>query len=181
MKIYTKTGDEGETGLFAGPRVPKDDLRIEAYGAVDELNAMLGWVRSLQLDRVLDEPLGQIQHELFVVGAELATPSPEKLSMPLIGDREIERLEAWIDACEESLTPLRQFILPGGTPHSAAIHMARTVCRRAERRVVTLKHSTAISDQVLRYLNRLSDLLFVMARQANALARISDVPWQQPH
>ncbi len=181
MKIYTKTGDSGETGLFAGPRVSKADPRIEAYGTVDELNAVLGWGRAEQPPTEIGSVLARVQHELFVVGAELATPAPERLGMIRIGESHIAALEQAIDQFEATLPPLTQFILPGGSPAAAAIHLARTVCRRAERRVVVLRQSTDahVSDNIVKYLNRLSDLLFVLARAANACAGQSDVPWEQ--
>jgi cob(I)alamin adenosyltransferase len=182
MKIYTKTGDAGETGMFAGPRVSKADPRIEAYGTVDELNSVLGWCRTQQPPGDIDSVLAQIQHELFVVGAELATPAPEKLGLQRIGEGHIAALEQVIDRLELRLQPLAQFILPGGSPAAAALHLARTVCRRAERRVVQLLCSTPALpvDKIIKYLNRLGDLLFVMARAANSVAGKPDIPWQQP-
>lgn len=181
MKIYTKTGDEGETGLFAGPRVWKDDLRIEAYGVVDELNSFLGWARTQPLSPHIDAVLDQIQHDLFAVGAELATPDPRRHGTDLVGDEHIVALEQEIDRWESLLPPLTQFILPGGSPASAAIHMARCVCRRAERHVVTLRrHQPEVSEQVLRYLNRLGDLLFVLARATNHVEGVPDIPWKKP-
>jgi cob(I)alamin adenosyltransferase len=181
MKIYTKTGDEGETGLFAGPRVWKDDLRIEAYGVVDELNAFLGWGRAQSLAPEIDAVLDQVQHDLFAVGAELATPEPQLHGTDLVGHEHIVALEQQIDHWETILPPLREFILPGGTAASAALHMARCACRRAERHVVTLRrHQPAVSEQVLRYLNRLGDLLFVLARAANYDNGVGDIPWKKP-
>ncbi|MGB7343115.1 MAG: cob(I)yrinic acid a,c-diamide adenosyltransferase [Pirellulaceae bacterium] len=141
MKIYTRTGDTGSTGLFGGPRVPKDDCRIEAYGTVDELNAAIGMVRTASIPESIGSELGQIQHELFSIGAELATPDPDEHGLRVIGQQQIERLEEWIDQHESTLEPLKQFILPGGTPASACLHLARSICRRAERRVVTLDGS----------------------------------------
>jgi cob(I)alamin adenosyltransferase len=182
MKIYTKTGDSGETGLFAGPRVSKADPRIEAYGTVDELNAVIGCGRAAQPPAEIDSVLARIQHELFVVGAELATPAPERLGMTRIGEPQIAALELAIDQFEVTLPPLTQFILPGGSPVAAAIHMARTVCRRAERCVVglSLLPKTRVSENLVKYLNRLGDLLFVLARVANSAASQPDVPWEQP-
>lgn len=182
MKIYTKTGDGGETGLFAGPRVPKDHPRIAAYGEVDELNTVLGLVRAESPPAEIDELLGRIQNELFSVGAELATPNPAAHGTNLIGDSQIEALEQAIDRFEERLEPLRQFILPGGTKTAAALHLARAVCRRAERHVVALAREpqTPVSLTVLRYLNRLSDFLFVIARAANSASGRPDVPWKKP-
>jgi len=182
MKIYTKTGDDGETGLFGGPRVRKDDPRIEAYGDVDELNATVGWVRSCEPPDAIDEILRAVQNDLFAIGAELATPDPEAHHMVLIDQVRIAALEQSIDQFEASLSPLKQFILPGGTPAAAALHVARTVCRRAERRIVTLDASAGrtISREIIVYMNRLSDLLFVLARSANSQAGAGDVPWQPP-
>ena len=182
MKIYTKTGDEGETGLFAGPRVPKDHPRIEAYGDVDELNSVLGVVRAAGPPAELDELLARIQNELFSVGAELATPDPVKQGTNLIAEAHVVALEQAIDRFEARLTPLKQFVLPGGTQPAALLHLARTVCRRAERRVMALVHASnePISQIIIRYLNRLSDLLFVLARGANSAAGWADVPWNKP-
>jgi cob(I)alamin adenosyltransferase len=181
MKIYTKTGDGGETGLFAGPRVPKDDLRIEAYGAVDELNTFLGLVRAEGPASAIDALLGRIQHELFSVGAELCTPDPDKHELRVIGEPHIAALEAAIDKHEAILAPLAQFVLPGGTKVASLLHVARCVCRRAERRLVTLSRREPERSfaTLVRYLNRLSDLLFVLARAANAVAGWPDVPWQK--
>lgn len=179
MKIYTRTGDEGETGLFGGARVPKDDPRVEAYGAVDELNSQLGVARAAGLDAAIDEALHTVQSELFDVGAELATTPDraEKGGLPRVEAGAIERLERAIDAAEAELPPLQTFVLPGGTQAAAQLHVARTTCRRAERRVVALGHRDPIRGEVPRYLNRLSDLLFVWARLANHRANVPDVPW----
>ncbi|MFV9507348.1 MAG: cob(I)yrinic acid a,c-diamide adenosyltransferase [Oscillochloridaceae bacterium umkhey_bin13] len=179
MKIYTRTGDAGETGLFGGQRVTKDALRVQAYGTVDECNATLGVARAAGLEAGLDALLAQIQNQLFVVGADLATPD-ESPHIPRIGAEEVAWLEATIDELEAELAPLRQFILPGGTPGAAQLHLARTVCRRAERWVVSLRQEETLNPQVLTYLNRLSDLLFVAARVANARANTPDVPWVSP-
>jgi len=182
MKIYTKTGDAGTTGLFGGPRVSKDDARIVAYGSIDELNAVLGLVRSVGLEPQPDQILCSVQICLFSIGAELATPEPEKHSLKWNGDSEVERMEQWIDEIDGRLAPLRNFVLPGGSSTAAHLHLARTVCRRAEREVVSLRNNPRVSDvsAIVIYLNRLSDLLFVMARQANLQANIPDVPWQSP-
>jgi cob(I)alamin adenosyltransferase len=182
MKIYTKTGDCGETGLFGGPRVSKDSPRIEAYGTVDELNSLLGVVRALGLESTVDTLLARIQNELFGLGAQLATPNPEAHQTALIGPKHIEALEAAIDRFEAELEPLKQFILPGGAPVAAHLHLARTVCRRAERRLVTLVQQSAepVAGDLIVYLNRLSDLLFVLARAVNRAAGLADVPWQKP-
>ena len=183
MKIYTKTGDGGETGLFGGGRTPKDSPRVAAYGDVDELNAVLGLARALAPEELADALLQTVQRDLFTIGAELATPDPDKARKALsrsgaaIGDSNIAALEEAIDTHESRLEPLKNFILPGGTPKAAALHLGRTVCRRAERAVVALARHEQISPAILRYLNRLSDLLFVLARAANALAGRPDVKW----
>ncbi|NJN18618.1 MAG: cob(I)yrinic acid a,c-diamide adenosyltransferase [Oscillochloris sp.] len=179
MKIYTRTGDSGETGLFGGQRVPKDSLRVHAYGTVDECNAAIGVARSSALDPALDALLNEIQSQLFVVGADLATPG-ESAHIPRVSGDDVQGLEELIDRFESELEPLRQFILPGGTAAAAQLHLARTICRRAERWVVSLAHEEEINEQALTYLNRLSDLLFVMARVANARAGWNDVPWISP-
>src|SRR5215212_9537234 len=180
MKIYTKTGDAGETGLWGGLRIAKDAARVQAYGTVDECNAALGVARASGVDVGLDAILARIQDQLFVVGADLATPG-EAASIPRIGTEEIAFLEQSIDALEEQLEPLKQFILPGGTPAAAQLHLARTICRRAERGVVGLaRQEAALSAHIGVYLNRLSDCLFVLARAANARAGVADVPWNSP-
>jgi cob(I)alamin adenosyltransferase len=179
VKIYTKTGDTGETSLFDKSRVSKADPRVDAYGDVDELNACLGAARAARLDADLTAVLEQIQTELFAVGARLADPSAriaarvEKVS---ITNAEVEQLESMIDRLETQLPPLRRFILPGGSSAGAWLHLARTVCRRAERRVVGLG-ADAVDPVIVTYLNRLSDLLFVMARVANHRAGTAEVEW----
>ncbi|MFK8111561.1 MAG: cob(I)yrinic acid a,c-diamide adenosyltransferase [Rubripirellula sp.] len=185
MKIYTRTGDAGSTGLFGGPRVSKDDVRIEAYGTVDELNAAIGMVRSAGVAGDLDGQLGRIQGELFSIGAELATPNPEAHQMCTIAISHIAQLESWIDDYEASLPPLKCFILPAGSAAATHLHLARSICRRAERRVVTLASRLAadsdeseISTDLIVYLNRLSDLLFVLTRVTNQREGIPDVPWE---
>ena len=182
MKIYTKTGDAGETGLFGGPRVAKDAPRIEAYGTVDELNSVLGLARTESLPSSIDALLRAIQNELFALGAELATPNPSAHGTSLIGPPQIAALEAAIDRFEADLAPLAQFILPGGIKAAAVLHLARTVCRRAERRLVSFVREAEepVSGELVIYLNRLSDLLFVLARSANRTAGVADVPWQKP-
>lgn len=218
MKIYTKTGDDGTTGLFAGGRVPKDDPRIAAYGSVDELNAILGIVAhhahaasgpqsqlqqpALQSPDVtagptvdpqqprsaadalalLVEIVGRAQHDLFAIGAELATPNPAASGTQMLRASDVERLEQWIDRLEGDLDPLTNFIIPGGSLLAGWLHWARTVCRRCERDVVRLTRQPGVADctTVLVYLNRLSDLLFVMARAANRATGFADVPWQKP-
>jgi cob(I)alamin adenosyltransferase len=181
MKIYTKTGDQGDTGLFGGPRVSKDAVRIEAYGTVDELNSVLGVARAAGLEPSINELVSRIQNELFDLGAQLATPDPGAHNVKVVGPRQIAALEAAIDLYEQGLDPLKTFILPGGTPAAAYLHLARTVCRRAERRVVTLvgQSTEGVSPEVIVYLNRLSDLLFVLARAVNHAAGEGDVPWQK--
>ena len=179
MKIYTKTGDHGDTGLFGGPRVRKDHARIEAFGTVDELNSQLGLIRTLPDAAVFDSDLRRIQCELFYLGAELATPGTRDERITLA---HVDTLERLIDHHEAALEPLACFILPTGTPLAAAIHVARTVCRRAERRVVTLaaQLDTTIPANAIEYLNRLGDLLFVLARSANHQAGVADDPWVHP-
>lgn len=179
MKIYTRTGDYGETGLFAGPRVGKEHPRIEAYGAIDELAAALGMVRSEQPPAEIDEVLARIQHELFIVGGELATPTPERREMQTVHAEHVEQLEQDIDRFEEQLPELKNFILPGGTKAGATLHLARATCRRAERRAVALarRPSGRVSRDILAYLNRLGDMLFVMARAANAAAGWAEETW----
>lgn len=176
MKIYTKTGDAGETGLFGGPRVRKDHARIDAFGTVDELNSHLGVVRACPGSGDLDELLRRVQCDLFELGAQLATPGD---GAERITQSDVAGLEAAIDRHEESLPPLSSFVLPAGTPLSAALHVARTVCRRAERRVVKLgaMPDMHIPVNAVEYLNRLGDLLFVLARYANHAAGVSDDPW----
>ncbi len=180
MKIYTKTGDEGLTGLLGKGRVPKDDVRIEAYGTIDELNAVLGMARASGLDGRADRLVGELQDELFAVGSALADPSPEGRFHHAITDDQVARLETMIDGLETELEPLVQFILPGGTPPAAALHLARTVCRRAERLVVSLAHSPGedVPRPLLVYLNRLSDLIFVLARVVNRRAGTQDTVWK---
>ena len=184
MKIYTRAGDAGQTALFGGLRVRKDVPRVEAYGTVDELNACLG----LAAVAVGGHPdiqalLARVQSELFDLGAELSTP-PERAEdrlaarVPLLAAEPVETMEGEIDRYEAELAPLKTFILPGGTAAAAALHLARTVCRRAERRVLSLAELEAVNPEVGRYMNRLSDLLFVLARVANRRAGVEDVPWQ---
>ena len=176
MKIYTKTGDAGETGLFGGGRVPKDDPRVRAYGDVDETNAAIGYATSLPVATFEIDALQAIQRDLFTVGAELATPDPSKLRTALTADR-VSSLEKLIDRYETLLPPLKSFILPGGTPQAAAFHLARTICRRAERSVVALARDQQINPLIIHYLNRLSDLLFMIARGVNKQEGRSDIPW----
>lgn len=181
MKIYTKTGDAGSTGLFGGGRVPKDDVRVEAYGDVDELNAAIGAARAVEPMPRIDEVLVPIQRDLFAIGALLATPDREKMAQHLekarIDDARIRDLERAIDDAGAELEPLRSFILPGGSPKAASLHVARTVCRRAERHVVHLQHQVELPPLAVIYLNRLSDLLFTLARLANRRAGTGEVTW----
>ena len=179
VKIYTKTGDTGDTSLFGGQRVPKDALRIEAYGTVDELNSVLGMVRAENADPTIDDVLADIQGQLFELGADLATPrSIQRKSVRRIEHRDTASLEKIIDALETELKPLRTFILPGGTRIAAHLHFARTVCRRAERIVVRLSRNEDIGEGMTMYLNRLSDLLFVLARYANRESGVPEVKWK---
>lgn len=177
MKIYTKTGDTGDTGLFGGTRIGKDSPRVWVYGEVDELNSVLGVCRAHPIDDTRDELLGHIQSSLFNLGAELAAKPGKDTGVPLIDEADVTRLEEAIDAAEEELAPLKTFVLPGGAPGAAFLHIGRTVCRRAERRAVSLMRNEEVRPVVLVYLNRLSDLLFVLARLANHRAGIPDVPW----
>lgn len=177
-KLYTKTGDDGTTGLFGGTRVAKASPRVNACGTVDETNAAIGVARALGPDERAQAVLGLVQEDLFTLGAELAcAPGREaKLHMDRLGERDIERLEHAIDEADTATAPLKTFVLPGGTPVAAALHMARTVCRRAERAVLLLDDAPPRRELVV-YLNRLSDLLFALARRANAVAGVADVPW----
>jgi cob(I)alamin adenosyltransferase len=176
MKIYTKTGDAGETGLFGGGRVPKDDPRVRAYGDVDEVNAAIGFAAALEPPQFEADALQTIQRDLFTIGAELATPDRSKQRAALAGDQ-VSALEQLIDRHEATLAPLKNFILPGGTVKAAAFHLARTTCRRAERSVVTLARAQQLNPLIIHYLNRLSDLLFVLARAVNKQARRPDITW----
>lgn len=179
MKIYTKTGDRGSTSLFGGKRVPKDALRIEAYGTVDELNSHLGIIRALNPLPEIDAVLLALQSSLFTLGADLATPQNKKSgSIQRVQPNDIRELELMIDRIEATLEPLRAFILPGGSPVAAQLHAARTVCRRAERLTVGLVRKKEVSSHVLIFLNRLSDLLFVLARRSNALANTPEMQWK---
>ena len=184
MKIYTKTGDTGETSLFGGKRVPKSSLRIDAYGTVDELNAQLGVVRSLQPSAAVDTILEKIQNQLFLLGADLAAPfGSAPADTKRIQQYEIQFLEDTIDRLDAQLEPLKSFILPGGSHAGAQLHIARTVCRRAERFVDALGRKEEIDKLPLIYLNRLADLLFVAARYMNKLAGIEETKWsgKKPH
>lgn len=183
MKIYTKTGDDGSTGLIGGHRVSKSDPRIECYGTIDELNSAIG-LAAVGADAAMPGMLRTIQNELFVIGAHLATGEgggPKSLSIPDLHDTAVARLEEQIDQAEQVLPALRNFILPGGSELSARLHLARAVCRRAERLLVALAQSPSanIDPILLQYLNRLSDWLFVHARLANHRAGLEDVPWEK--
>jgi cob(I)alamin adenosyltransferase len=180
VKLYTKTGDDGSTGLFGGARAQKDDERVEAYGTVDETNAAIGVARALSPSATGSELLESLQNDLFVLGAELAcVPGKEdKLRMKLLGADDIQRLEQAIDTTEEGLPALQSFVLPGGTAAAAQLHQARTLCRRAERRVIAARRASPIRSELVIYLNRLSDLLFCMARRENFEASVVDIPWK---
>lgn len=177
MKIYTRTGDTGETSLFGGARVPKSDPRIEAYGTIDELNSHLGVVRATWPNSDVDVHFASAQRDLFEIGAHLASPGTSRF--PGVELSHIEELERAIDRMESQLTPLRTFILPGGSLAAAQLHVARTVCRRAERLVVALEDASEATRSSIAYLNRLSDFLFVAARYANVRAGVPDVPWER--
>jgi len=187
MKIYTRTGDTGETGLYGGQRVGKDDVRVEAYGTVDEANALLGVAVGQVIDPDLRRQLLRLQSDLFTVGADLATPLAREEQagrsiVPRVQVAQVSALEEAIDRYEAELSPLRTFILPGGSAAAASLHLVRTVLRRAERRTVTLcrDHPDDTNPEVVRYLNRLADLLFVLARVANHRAGVQDIPWTRP-
>jgi cob(I)alamin adenosyltransferase len=178
-RIYTRTGDGGETGLVGGGRVSKDSLRVEAYGNVDELNSVLGIVRAFLMDKELDDALAEIQADLFVVGADLASTSDARQrNIPRISQERITRMERTIDKFEAELSPLTAFILPSGGTTGSLLHNARTVARRAERRIVTLNKAESINEQIVPYMNRLSDLLFVMARVANRRGGQPETEWR---
>ena len=176
MKIYTRTGDAGETSLFGGSRVGKSDPRIEAYGTIDELNSVIGVVRASWPSSPIDPELHRVQSDLFDLGAFLASPGSDRYHG--VAEFRVDDLEQAIDAMDAELPPLKQFILPGGSAAAAQLHVARTVCRRAERRVVGLGDSSEEMRTTIRYLNRLSDYLFVAARFANLRHGVSDVVWQ---
>jgi cob(I)alamin adenosyltransferase len=180
MKIYTKTGDDGSTGLFGGERVHKSDPRIDCYGMIDELNASIG-LCAVVVDQEMQTWLHQIQHELFNIGSHLATPPESRLAaqLPPLEAAMIQYLENLIDWADSQLPKLRQFILPAGSEPACRLHLARTICRRAERRVARLAKTHSVPEPIVVYLNRLSDWLFVMARLANHRAGVSDVPWKK--
>ncbi len=179
IKIYTKTGDNGTTGLVGGNRVMKSELRLEAYGTIDELNSWLGIIRSVTGDEGVKELLLHVQQTLFITGSKLASDEKgalitEKLQ---VAEEEITRLENAIDDYEKGLQPLQNFILPGGSALTGYCHVARTVCRRAERRIVQLAQTTPVEEPILRYVNRLSDYLFVLARKLGADNNVAEIPW----
>ena len=181
MKIYTRTGDAGETGLFGGGRVAKDHARVQAYGDADELNSALGVVRATQPVHFMDDLFAGIQRDLFALGGHLATPEPERVRQALekaeLTEERVLLFERTIDEADRELPPLKAFVLPAGTPKAAALHLARTICRRAERSVVRLSHEAEVPELFLVYLNRLSDLLFALARLANHRDGAGDVTW----
>lgn len=184
MNLYTRTGDDGTTGLFGGGRVSKDHPRIEAYGTVDELNAFIGFAAAAcRADRAFDARVlalfAQIQSRLFDIGADLATPEDSKCAAKIvrIDDSFVSEIEAWIDEIDGANAPIRAFVMPGGSELAARLHLARTVCRRAERCMISLAHSEPVSKGAITWINRLSDLLFAMARQANRVTGVADVPW----
>lgn len=184
MKIYTKTGDRGTTGLFGGERVSKSSARIESYGEIDELNSQIGVCVALAQSEPklagIAEALVRIQHQLFAMGSSLATPTEEvRKHLPALNPEWVSALEQWIDAMEAQLSELGSFIVPGGSRVAAQIHVARTVCRRAERAVVKCAEQEAIELIIQQYLNRLSDALFVCSRYVNMLSGVSDIPWQK--
>lgn len=183
MKIYTRTGDDGTTGLIGGARIDKSDARIDAYGTVDELNAAIGWA-AVACDASIRVVLERLQHELFNIGSHLAMPdgssaAPANNPLPALDDAMIARLEGEIDAAQAILQPLQQFILPGGSESASRLHLARTICRRAERLTVALAKDRAVPGSIVTYLNRLSDWLFVQARLANQQAGVPDVAWKK--
>jgi cob(I)alamin adenosyltransferase len=184
MKIYTRTGDDGGTALFGGGRVRKHDARVGAYGDVDELNSVLGWALTQTADDTIRERLGLVQHDLFAIGAELATPPAAdnrvRPEVPVLPLERVATMERWIDESDEELPALRAFIVPGGGVGAAALHVARTVCRRAERSVVELAEGQPVDADIMTYLNRLSDLLFTFARLENHRAGRGDVEWVKP-
>ncbi len=182
MKIYTKTGDNGETGLFGGERVSKDSLRIEAYGTVDELNSFIGLALTEVKSKEIIKLLKSIQHTLFVIGSDLAAPDNEKnkkFNIQRVDEESYKKLEEAIDIFNDKLDELKNFILPGGSKGAALLHAARTICRRAERRVVALQNGVTIGKNIVIFINRLSDLLFILARFENKCAGIPDIKWEK--
>jgi cob(I)alamin adenosyltransferase len=182
MKIYTRHGDTGETGLLSGVRVWKNSPRLEVIGTIDELNATLGLLRTERLPEEIDRLLERLQNELFNAGTELAAASPAESPCPAIAAQNIQEIEAAIDQSDARLQPLKGFVLPGGVRSAALFHIARTICRRAERQLAALVQldKQAVSPSMLAYINRLSDLFFVLARLSNAQAGVADMPWKKP-
>ncbi len=185
MKLYTRTGDDGTTGLFGGERVDKDHPRVEAYGTVDEINACIGFAAAACAEGEPGHPqmmdiFRQLQSRLFEIGADLATPagSAKESTIGRIAESHVVEAEAWIDQIEAGNDPMSHFVLPGGTELAGRLHLARTVCRRAERRLVNLSRSATINPSVVKYLNRIGDLLFAMARRANKDGGVADIPWK---
>ena len=182
-KLYTKSGDDGTTGLFSGARVSKNHPRIEAYGTVDEFNAVLGLcisaTKSGDKTEVIGTILRQVQSRMFDIGADLATPegASNEARIVRIGDSHVAEIEGWIDQIDGQNEPLRNFVMPGGSERAARLHLARTMCRRAERLIVGLAHTEPVGEPLLQYINRVSDLLFAMARLSNKLSGIQDTPW----
>ncbi len=177
MRIYTRQGDDGSTGLYGGGRVSKASPRVEAYGLVDETSAVLGWARAAHLPSELDEVLARLQDDCFRLGAWLASVPGKDPGVPAIGDDDVRAVERWIDGFEATLAPLKTFVVAGGSEGAARLHVARTVARRAERGLVDLAREESVGPRVMAWWNRVSDLLFVMARAANARAGVADVPW----
>lgn len=179
MKIYTKTGDKGTTALFGGKRVSKADLRIDTYGTVDELNSYMGLVRDQEVNAHRKSILTEIQDRLFTIGSILATePGNTKVKVPALSESDVTFLENEIDAMEEKLPPMKSFVLPGGHPSVSFCHVARTVCRRAERLVIALNTQEKTEDLIIKYLNRLSDYLFVLSRKMTAELKAEETPWK---
>ncbi len=179
MKIYTRSGDQGSTSLLGGARVAKCDLRIGATGTLDELNAMLGFVRSAGLSSDFDKILGLLQNRMFDLGAELANPRAGEQGTSLLWEKNVAELESLIDSQEEALPELKSFILPGGSQAGSVLHLARCICRRAEREIVALSQESAVDGAILKYVNRASDLLFVLARAVNASEGADEVLWEK--
>ncbi len=179
MRLYTATGDGGETSLFDGTRVAKDHPRVVAYGDVDELNSVLGWCRCAPPSEQISSRIERIQHLLFDLGAELATPPGSRQSnhVPKVGEASCRELEGWIDQASDAVPPLRNFVLPGGCEPASRLHLARTCCRRSERAVIALARAETVRPEAIIFLNRLSDLLFAWAREANHLAGCGDQVW----
>ncbi|MCD9015339.1 cob(I)yrinic acid a,c-diamide adenosyltransferase [Parachryseolinea silvisoli] len=179
MKIYTKTGDQGTTALFGGKRVSKDDLRIDTYGTIDELNSWIGLVRDQEVNQPRHATLVEIQDRLFTIGSILATePGNTKVKIPALSEADTQQLEKEIDTMEAGLPPLRFFVLPGGHQAVSFCHLARTVCRRAERLAISLHHTEGVPSEVIKYLNRLSDYLFVLSRQMTQNLNAPETPWK---